>query len=692
LTLPTKRRWRVRLFYHSHHGGVMAFNQNQINTAKVVQDNSAHDPSPQIRLVAGPGTGKSFSIGERVSWLIGNGADPSHIFAISFTRTSTTDLNTNIRKYCKSISNIDKIQVSTLHSLALRILARGGQLTQYPASPRVLDDWEQRNIFEEELKQKHHFPIKRCHELITHFEAIWSTGSPPLPFVSSPTPAITVAEESAFRSFHRERSQLYSFILNGEAVRQCVDHMNSGVLNPRSLLNIDHLIVDEYQDLNNCDVEFIDLLARSGTKIFVSGDDDQSIYSFRYAYPVGIQTFTTRYATAGQHALQLCFRCTPAITSASTSLLSQYSPTTRIPKAYSSAYANSTPPVQGSVICLSYPNDTNEARAIAHSIRDLVTAGIPPEDILILLSNRPSQLEQIESEMQIANIELDVSQNIGFADEDTIRFIYAVLRMLKSSTDYLSYRTLEFLQKGIGINTCTTIADKILTANCNFIDQFGPRQSAAIFTSKEKGCLANVVSIRGTISSWQLTDTLVQRSAEILTLLGMYLSQNAPNEWTAWATQLPAQITLADILLLLETRSENNARTVLASIYERMNLPIPSFLQTIGRVRIMSFHSAKGLSAKIVFIPGLEEELLPGQLRARYPAQVEEAARLLYVGITRARASCVLSYSTTRFSNGRRANTHPSRFASSIGVRFQPRATGLTTSEISHIVTDCQNL
>ena len=127
----------------------MTFTPQQIEAAKLVQDQAAHDNAPQVRLVAGPGTGKSFSIGERVTWLLNQGVESNTIFAVSFTRAAAEDLQKGILNYCSGLPAATSISVSTLHSLALKILALGGQLTQYPISPRVLDDWEQRNIFDE---------------------------------------------------------------------------------------------------------------------------------------------------------------------------------------------------------------------------------------------------------------------------------------------------------------------------------------------------------------------------------------------------------------------------------------------------------------------------------------------------------------------------------------------------------------
>ena len=103
-------------------------------------------------------------------------------------------------------------------------------------------------------------------------------------------------------------------------------------------------------------------------------------------------------------------------------------------------------------------------------------------------------------------------------------------------------------------------------------------------------------------------------------------------------------------------------------------------------------HGAKGLSARVVFIPGLEEEILPGPWRQRYPGLVLEAARLLYVSVTRARAACILSYGGTRIVNGRFTTHAPSRFCTQLGGGFAFRSAGLTRSEVLNVVQDCSAL
>ena len=114
----------------------MVIRAQQIQAAEAVQRAAAHDGAPQVRLVAGPGTGKSFSIEERVCWLLGQGILPRSVAVVSFTRASSIELRNRIHGYCINHNqpNGADVRVSTLHSLAFRLLRAAG-LLHYPADP-----------------------------------------------------------------------------------------------------------------------------------------------------------------------------------------------------------------------------------------------------------------------------------------------------------------------------------------------------------------------------------------------------------------------------------------------------------------------------------------------------------------------------------------------------------------------------
>lgn len=156
----------------------MPITQAQIQTAERAQHTAAHDSTSQVRLIAGPGTGKSFAIEERVCWLLSQGTAPEEICAISFTRASARDLRNRIQSYCarNGQPTATQVRVSTLHSLALRTLRAAGLLTAYPSDPLVMDSWEVETIFDGEFRHIQRIGSTRCQDIRREHEAFWSTG------------------------------------------------------------------------------------------------------------------------------------------------------------------------------------------------------------------------------------------------------------------------------------------------------------------------------------------------------------------------------------------------------------------------------------------------------------------------------------------------------------------------------------
>jgi hypothetical protein len=261
-----------------------------------------------------------------------------------------------------------------------------------------MDGWELENVFDAEFGHASGIGKDRREKIRLEHEAFWSTGQWGPPNYVPPNPAITAAERAQFAAFHGPRTQSYSCVLPGEIVRQCVTQMAAGTLNAVGLLNLEHLVVDEFQDLNPMDLQFIDWMVIQGAWVFVAGDDDQSIYSFRFASPAGIQSFVTKYPLCRQHTLSACFRCTPSVLAAGQALIAANPQPNRIPKNHVSLYGAAAPPLAGVVHRWHFPSGVAEARAVAESCRDLIAAGISPRDILVLLSNQRALLPGLDAE------------------------------------------------------------------------------------------------------------------------------------------------------------------------------------------------------------------------------------------------------------------------------------------------------
>lgn len=672
----------------------MAITEEQIAAAAAIQEQAASDDHRRVRVVAGPGTGKSFTIEGRVCWLLDQGIDPGAIAAVSFTRASSLDLQSRVRAACARAGHPEaQISVTTLHSLALRSLRAAGALAAYPADPLVLDRWELREIFDAEFGRVCGISsIKRRQQIREDHEAFWSTGTHGTrPSQRPPAPPISETERSNFRNFHGPRTQIYSCVLPGELVQRCVQMMEAGTLDPVELLEIDHLIVDEFQDLNPMDLQFVHWLG-ARISLFVAGDDDQSLYSFRYASPEGIQAFPSQYDQVGDHVLSDCFRCTPEVLTSAESLIEAFSAQGRISKSYVSLYEEADPPLEGSMKGWRFQDSQDEATAIARSCKRLIDAGVPPREIMVLLSNAQALTWQLRDAFQGHDVEFEPPRAKPFKDSAEGRALLTILRLAGQDEDYVALRTCLTLPKGIGITTGIAVAEATLNEDLNYRDLFYGELAEGLFTGRTLSALELARERCDELLAWEPEDTLEEREDDIDEILEHLLGEEPDLVWRDELEAVPAEATLAEVRRFFGSERDDERASVLAEIHTRLGQEVDVDEVFAERVRFMTMHGAKGLSASIVFIPGLEEEILPGRARVRFPAQVLEAGRMLYVSMTRARLACIASYSRRRFMEGA-AQTHAaSRFTAHLGVQFQPGGNGISADEAEAWAEELEDL
>ncbi len=668
---------------------------NHIAAAERVQQDAASSPEAQVRLIAGPGTGKSSAIEKRVCWLLDQGIATHEIYAVSFTRASARDLQERIIEYCGAHNHgaAGQVRVSTLHSLTLRILRAAGLLARYAVDPLVLDPWELENIFDAEFGVASGIRSKPRREAIRYYhEAHWSTGVWNPPNYLPPNPPITDIESNQFLTFQPPRTQLYSCVLPGEIIRQCVQEINAGTIDPVPLLNIQHLIVDEFQDLNPMDLDLIRSLIQRGVITFVAGDDDQSVYSFRFASPSGIQNFPQQYPGAATPTLRDCFRCMPEILAAGSGLIDAFPSPNRVPKVSTSLYQHSDPPAPGVVHRWRFASGLQESAAIAASCLALMAAGVRARDILILLNNQRALGREIVLNLQGAEIPYEPPRIDSFLDAPAGRLVLAVLRIVCNRNDYVAHRTLLGIRSRVGVGTCHSIAEAVTENNMNFRDLFYRPLPQQVFSRRCITAIDHTRRVCADVLAWQEMDTLAMRRAELTAVLTHAIGVDEARLWEAFADQFPNDMTLEEARDFMWADNDEQQALIMERVYSRLGQPVPEAHLLPQRVRIMTMHGAKGLSARVVFIPGLEDELIPGPRRAPYPGLVLEAARLLYVSITRARAACIMSYAQTRFVNGRNQRQGPCRFNASLTGMFVPRVDGLTNDETEQIIQNCNQI
>ncbi len=535
--------------------------------------------------------------------------------------------------------------------------------------------------------------VRRRKEVREDHEAFWSTGDWNPANHVIPDPPITDAERTSFAGFHNPRTQTYACVLPGQIIRLCVEEMEAGLLDAVELLDLQHLIVDEFQDLNPNDLRFVGHIIQQGAKVFVAGDDDQSLYAFRHASPAGIQQFHVTYPDAVSHQLNDCFRCAPAILSASTALIIAHPGPGRIAKNPVSLYAASAPPVLGTMFRWKFTWASQEAKAIAASCKALTDAGMNPREILILISNQQELMRLLLKELENAGVPTEHPREEGFCDTETGRLVLAIARIVCNENDYISHRALLCLRKGVGIVRCVAVFDAVITANLNYRDIFYDDLPPGVFSGGTLNALTRARATCATISLWEPEDTLEMRSQEIAQVIEKHYDANEADVWRTVVAGLRPEMTIVELRDYLWAESDLAQAAVLESVLQRIGEPVPVEGVLPARVRMMTMHGAKGLSGRVVFIPGLEDELLPGHRLTPYPGLVLEAARMLYVSITRARAACITSFAGNRTVHGKPMPHTRSRFAINMGGAWtQGPAGGLSDAQVATIMTECGNL
>ncbi len=594
-----------------------------------------------------------------------------------------------------------------MHSLALGILRRTNQLAQYPSDPIILDNWEQDEIYDRELATSLACTPTRAAEIRLAHDASWQT----LNAASIAQAQVTQQEQQGFNAFHSARSNLYSCVLPGEVVFRCVQALQLGALQPAQLPAIDHLIVDEFQDLNACDQSFVQLLAGSGAVLFIAGDDDQSIYSFRHADPSGIVHFPATYPNSSSHILNDCFRCAPAILAGADRLITHN--VQRVPKQLVALYGAATPPVNGLLHAWSFPDAGAESRAIAESCRQLIAAGMAGQEdqIVILIANRRVQLDMLTQELGNLGLPFDPPRGEGLRDTAGIRAVYAILRVLRDTAnvapDYPAHRDLLATLTGVGVATCMSVADACIANNQNFHDLFYMPVLPHWLNGRQPGAVTRVQSIAGAVANWTLADPLAQRAGDIQALLGAHVFTSGNQvavlrgEWATLAGSLPPAMTLEECLQFLSADTEAEQQRTLETVIARgAPAPVaPAAQPTPKRIRILTMHGAKGLSGKVVFIPGAEQGIMPSFRAIQAAGLVIEARRLFYVSLTRAMACCIVSHAASHTgASAFQLQQQPvvrlarSQFLNEMAIASVNRGGGLTTQEATQIFVDLANL
>jgi DNA helicase-2/ATP-dependent DNA helicase PcrA len=565
----------------------------------------AADPSECIRVVAGPGTGKSFALKRRVARLLEQGANPRRVLPLTFTNVAAEDLQREMLRV--GVPGCEEIRGSTLHALGMKILGRQRVLAATGRIARPLNRFEMQPLLYDLPTT---FGNKRDREKRIHaYEAAWSRLQHEEPgYADDP-------EDQRFERTLLDWLRFHRGMLIGEIIPHVYQYLRDNPAAPERSL-YDHILVDEYQDLNRAEQEVVNLL-RGVAHLCIVGDDDQSLYSFKFAYPAGIRTFPLSHLGTTDHEIVNCRRCPERVVAMANALISNNHD--RDPRQLIPLSANGA----GEVAIIQFATLEQETVGIARFIRNQIyNHGRRPEDILVLAQRR-SIANPIHDALVAQGIPSKCYYHEKELDSLTAQERMALFRLFIDKEDRIALRWL----LGFGSNDFRSGAYARVRSHC---EQTGS-------TPWETMCQLEVGALR-----IAYTQQLVTRFCEVRAQL-THLASDADMASLVrrWIPDEIGGIDAFRALVLDLAATVATPEELLSALIETISTPeIPP---DVTDVRIMSLHKSKGLSSPVVVIAGCIEGLLPSApdddlAPAEQQAHLEEQRRMFYVGLTRVKS------------------------------------------------------
>ena len=364
-----------------------------------------------------------------------NRDDPPRVRLLTFTRAATAELAEKVAEHPAAAA----LRPSTVHSFAISVLVRNPGAGGLPAPLRIADDWEYKTIVKPTLARRLGTTSTNADRLVREMAANWES------LEEGRDQRIPEELRALFLGVWTEHRRVFGYTLLQELPyslrRALLDH------DDLAGLDWDLLIVDEYQDLNACDLELLHLLGDRGCVVIGAGDDDQSIYSFRKAAPAGIRRFLDDYAGASDYALSITKRCARSIVGWANFVISG-DPDRPIPR----ILVSDDDAPEGETALLRFPTNEAEAKGIAKIVDGLIQEGVVPSQILILLRgdhnaafSAPIKRELEAREIAYADPEW-VSKLV--AEDENRRFL-AASRLLVNREDSLPGRACSSLSEAL---------------------------------------------------------------------------------------------------------------------------------------------------------------------------------------------------------------------------------------------------
>ncbi|MBV6501108.1 MAG: ATP-dependent DNA helicase PcrA [Prosthecobacter sp.] len=605
-----------------------------------------------LLILAGAGTGKTRVVTARIAYMINEGIKPEHILAVTFTNKAAAEMRERVKDMCRDGAG-KKVVLGTFHAFCARLLREFAPKVGYKQNFVIYSQNEQISLMKRAMK-----------DLLVKEETL-----DPQAVLSRMSKAKNYGESlgDPKEDIYAAVAERYSNEMRALNAMDFDDLLCLGVEllekndDVRSVLHRRHkfVMVDEFQDTNSLQMRLLRALVPAPYNVCVVGDDDQSIYGWRGAEITNITQFEDFFPNPTVVKLEENYRSTTPILHTANSLIKNNAG--RRPKSLWSRNTGSAP-----VRLVAVQDDKEEADMISKEIERAFYADKEPYDNFAVLFRTNEQSRVLEQAFRQRKIPYRVIGARSFFDRREVKDIVAYLTILHNPHDDIALlRVLNTPTRGIGNATAELARDRsmekhhsVWVALCDedFLRQIPEKARTAI-----RGFTAMISKYA---ASAQGEGVMLAELAEHLILetgYREYLQKLAktPEDYNAWDNGLK------ELVKQVASYDERNRRDGLAGFLDEITLnderEEKDDIEKKKGVCLITMHASKGLEFPVVYLPGLEQGILPHK-RSYEEGRVDEERRLFYVGITRARQKLTISFVRTRVKWGKPQTELPSPF------------------------------
>lgn len=594
-------------------------------------------------VLAGAGSGKTLVLTQRIANLINKGISPYNILAITFTNKAAREMRERIKNDIGELS--DQIFIGTFHSFGLKIIRENYKLLGYESNITIIDREDMNSIIKRIIKDMNLNPEQfQIRYIIDKISIAKNEGLSP-------------EEYSKFMKNFIDKTiiKIYSKYINTLKNNNSLDFDDLLTL-PLKLFKenkeilkkyqerFKYILVDEYQDTNQVQYDLCKILANKYKNIFVVGDIDQSIYSWRGANYKNVLYFENDYKNCKTILLEENYRSTQNILNAANDVI-KHNIKRKEKKLWSSKDEGEK------ILYLRCEDEKDEAKRIINEVRKLIKENIPYSEIGILYRIN-AQSRVIEEEFLKENIPFKVIGSYYFYNRKEIKDLIAYLNLIYNIKDNISLeRIINVPKRKIGEKSIQNLKEK---SNLNNISMFESLSSDNELKFKET--ILSLIEDSKNMGLVDLIESVLKKSG----MRNEYEMQN----------NLEGNMRIENLeeFKSIALNFEKNDIYSLSEFLEKISLvsDMGQYSKVENAVNLMTLHSAKGLEFEYVFITGMEENLFPHFMSLDDEEEIEEERRLCYVGITRAKKKLYLLNAKKRILFGNISSNSPSRFINEI--------------------------